>query len=63
MRLAEELQFSVYNFEYAEVPRLWKHFKLYEAEARSCWSGRTELMASKTASVDGEEAVSGAGDV
>src|SRR3989440_11552425 len=34
VRLAEELQFSVYNFEYADVPRLWEHFNSYEAEAR-----------------------------
>src|ERR1700748_1452214 len=33
VRLAEELQFSVYNFEEAEVPKLWEHFRLYEAEA------------------------------
>ena len=35
VRLAEELQFSVYNFEYADVPRLWDHFNSYEAEAKS----------------------------
>ncbi len=34
VRLQEELQFSVYNFEYAEVPRLWEHFNSYEAEAK-----------------------------
>jgi len=33
VRLAEELQFSVYNFEEAEVSKLWEHFRLYEAEA------------------------------
>ena len=27
VRLAEELQFSVYNFEEAEVPKLWEHFR------------------------------------
>lgn len=35
VRLAEELQFSVYNFEFAEVDKLWQHFSLYEAEAKS----------------------------
>ena len=35
VRLAEELQFSVYNFEYADVPRLWEHFNSYEAEAHA----------------------------
>jgi len=34
VRLAEELQFSVYNFEMADVPRLWDHFNSYEAEAQ-----------------------------
>ncbi len=35
VRLAEELQFSVYNFEYADVPRLWDHFNSYESEAHA----------------------------
>ena len=34
VRLAEELQFSVYNFEFADVDKLWEHFRLYEAEAQ-----------------------------
>jgi glycyl-tRNA synthetase alpha chain len=34
VRLAEELQFSVYNFEFADVDKLWQHFNLYEAEAK-----------------------------
>ena len=32
---AEELQFSVYNFEFADVDKLWEHFRLYEAEAQT----------------------------
>jgi glycyl-tRNA synthetase alpha chain len=32
MRLAEEEQFSAYSFDYAEVPKLWEHLRLYEAE-------------------------------
>jgi glycyl-tRNA synthetase alpha chain len=32
VRLADEQQFSVYNFEEALVPNLWKHFDLYEQE-------------------------------
>jgi glycyl-tRNA synthetase alpha chain len=32
MRLAEEEQFSAYSFDYAEVPKLWEHLKLYENE-------------------------------
>ena len=35
VRLAEELQFSVYNFEKADVEKLWQHFKLYEEECQS----------------------------
>jgi glycyl-tRNA synthetase alpha chain len=35
VRLAEEVQFSVYNFEYSEVDKLWEHFRLYEAEAQT----------------------------
>jgi len=33
VRLAEELQFSVYNFELADVATLWKLFDLHESEA------------------------------
>ena len=35
VRLAEELQFSVYNFEFAEVEKAWKHFELYEGECKT----------------------------
>jgi glycyl-tRNA synthetase alpha chain len=35
VRLAEELQFSVYNFEQADVKKAWEHFDLYEAECRA----------------------------
>jgi glycyl-tRNA synthetase alpha chain len=34
VRLAEEVQFSVYNFEMADVATLWKLFELYEAECQ-----------------------------
>ena len=34
VRLADELQFSVYNFEAADVEKAWKHFELYEAECK-----------------------------
>src|SRR6201997_1652550 len=34
VRLADELQFSVYNFEVADVDKAWKHFELYEAECQ-----------------------------
>jgi glycyl-tRNA synthetase alpha chain len=32
VRLAEELQFSVYNFEMADVEKTWEHFALAETE-------------------------------
>lgn len=34
VRLADELQYSVYNFEMADVDTLWKLFGLHEGEAR-----------------------------
>jgi glycyl-tRNA synthetase alpha chain len=34
VRLADEQQFSVYNFEAADVKSAWQHFKLYEAECQ-----------------------------
>ena len=34
VRLADELQFSVYNFELADVDKAWKHFELCEAECK-----------------------------
>jgi glycyl-tRNA synthetase alpha chain len=34
VRLADELQFSVYNFEAADVASAWKHFSLYEEECK-----------------------------
>jgi glycyl-tRNA synthetase alpha chain len=33
VRYLDELQYSVYNFEMADVPTLWKLFDLHEAEA------------------------------
>jgi glycyl-tRNA synthetase alpha chain len=50
VRLAEELQFSVYNFEMADVPRLWEHFSSSEAEAQALLDQAGALMASETAS-------------
>jgi glycyl-tRNA synthetase alpha chain len=33
VRYADELQYSVYNFELADIPTLWKLFDLHEGEA------------------------------
>ena len=50
VRFEEELQFSVYNFEYADVPRLWEHFNSYEAEARNLLDQAGALLADENAS-------------
>ncbi len=34
VRQLEEVQFSVYNFENADVEKLWQHLKLYEEECQ-----------------------------
>jgi glycyl-tRNA synthetase alpha chain len=35
IRLQDELQFSVYNFEQADVEKAWEHLRLYEAECQA----------------------------
>ena len=47
VRLADELQFSVYNFEAANVGKTWKHFELYEAECRDLIDRYSELAQRK----------------
>ncbi|HZU22049.1 MAG TPA: glycine--tRNA ligase subunit alpha [Terriglobales bacterium] len=44
VRLADEQQFSAYNFEYADVEKLWQHLRLYESECH-------DLIARFTAAV------------
>jgi glycyl-tRNA synthetase alpha chain len=34
VRFADELQFSMYNFEFADVEKAWKHFELCEGECK-----------------------------
>jgi glycyl-tRNA synthetase alpha chain len=43
VRLADELQFSVYNFEIADVEKTWKHFELCEAECKALLERYTAL--------------------
>ena len=43
VRLADELQFSVYNFEMADVEKAWKHFDLYESECKALVESYAEL--------------------
>src|ERR1700747_2848993 len=49
VRLAEELQFSVYNFEDADVSKLWEHFRLFEAEAKTLLGKAEALFSTDTA--------------
>ncbi len=47
VRLADEQQFSVYNFEAADVDSAWRHFDLYEAECKgllSLFSRESEIQ-------------------
>ncbi len=55
VRLADELQFSVYNFEMADVEKAWKHFELCESECKALIEKYGEMKASKAASHDGEK--------
>ena len=51
VRLTEELQYSVYNFEEADVDRLWAHFNSYEAEAQALLVKGNAVLADEKASV------------
>ncbi len=44
VRLAEEQQFSVYNFEVADVEKAWKHFELYESECKALLNNHAALQ-------------------
>jgi glycyl-tRNA synthetase alpha chain len=48
VRFADELQFSVYNFEAADIEKTWRHFEQYEAECRVLIDGYVALKAEKT---------------
>ena len=43
VRMADEVQFSVYNFEVADVKSLWEHFRLYEQECELLLKGYRSL--------------------
>jgi glycyl-tRNA synthetase alpha chain len=43
VRLADELQLSVYNFEMADVEKTWKHFELFEGECKALLEQYAEL--------------------
>ncbi|MCU1284332.1 MAG: glyQ [Acidobacteriales bacterium] len=44
IRQTEELQFSVYNFEFADVEKTWEHLKLYETECKALIDGYNGLV-------------------
>jgi glycyl-tRNA synthetase alpha chain len=44
VRLLEEQQFSAYSFDYADVPSLWKHLELYEAECLALLARAKETL-------------------
>jgi len=48
VRLADEQQFSVYNFEMADVQSAWKHFELCEAECKKLIDRYTALSRDKS---------------
>ena len=61
IRLQDELQFSVYNFELADVQKAWEHLRLYEAECQalldkynSGWTKPTEQDSGEKQKANGE---------
>jgi glycyl-tRNA synthetase alpha chain len=47
IRLQDELQFSVYNFERADVEKAWQHLGLYEAESQALLDEYAKLVPKK----------------
>src|SRR6202012_5722743 len=48
VRHLEEGQFSVYNFEEADVEKLWEHLRLYEAECQQLLARASQLPEDST---------------
>jgi glycyl-tRNA synthetase alpha chain len=48
IRLQDELQFSVYNFERADVSKAWEHLKLYESECQALLDQYNALKGEKS---------------
>ncbi len=56
IRLQDELQFSVYNFERADVAKAWEHLKLYESECQALLDGyNASFMQKRKASKAGDD--------
>jgi glycyl-tRNA synthetase alpha chain len=51
VRLADEQQFSTYNFEAADVASAWRHFELCEAECKGLLERYAKLSADESADV------------
>src|SRR5579871_3460086 len=49
VRHQDELQLSVYNFEFADVQKAWKHLELYEAECQALLDRYQALSSDKNA--------------
>ncbi len=47
IRLQDELQFSVYNFERADVEKAWEHLRLYESECQALLDAYNESFTPK----------------
>jgi len=58
IRLQDELQFSVYNFERADVAKAWEHLKLYESECQALLDDYNAAFSEKR-KAKGEERASG----
>jgi glycyl-tRNA synthetase alpha chain len=48
VRLPDEVQFSAYNFEFAEVEKAWRHFELYEGECAALLAKYTAVTQGKS---------------
>ena len=59
IRLRDELQFSVYNFERADVAKAWKHLELYEAECQALLDEYATMSKSRR---DSESPAEGSGE-
>ena len=69
IRLQDERQFSVYNFEHADIAKTWKHLELYEAECQAllneyaaATSSAGEKRKAKSEKRDGDKAENHDGD-
>jgi glycyl-tRNA synthetase alpha chain len=54
IRLQDELQFSVYNFERADVDKAWEHLRLYEAECQALLDAYSSIRTNDAGSASGE---------